>query len=502
MSTLLQTPEQAAAWLRARVSGSLFTDSRSVGHGDGFIAWPGAARDGRAFVENVLARGAAACLVEQAGADAFAFDDHRVAIYPELKAAAGPIAAAYFGQPSYKLKVVAVTGTNGKTSSTWWLAEALAKLGQRCALVGTLGIGEPGALSFNGLTTPDPVLLQQQLGQFADGGYTACAIEASSIGIAERRLDATQIEVAVFTNFTQDHLDYHGSMQAYWEAKKSLFAWHGLKAAVINVDDPQGAMLAAELEGRGLDVWTVSVFGPARLYATAIVQEGATLSFEVAESTPRHRLSVGAAGLYNVSNLLGVIATLRALGHTLRDAATACTGLSSVPGRLDIVAADPSAHLPLVVVDYAHTPDALDKVLTALKPVALGRGGQLWCVFGCGGDRDAGKRPLMAAAAQAHADHLMVTSDNPRNEAPDAIIGQIVSGLSMSDSVQVEPDRALAISRAIDQAAPADVVLLAGKGHEEYQEVLGVKQRFSDREHAQSSLARRSATGIHEGTPA
>ena len=220
MSTQLHTPAQAAAWLRESVTGSLWADSRKVGVGDGFIAWPGAALDARQFVGDVMAAGAAACLVEQEGVDAYAFSSDKVSSYWGLRAAAAPIAAAYFEEPSKQLQVVAVTGTNGKTSTTWYLAQALGKLGLRCGIVGTLGIGTPGSMVFNGLTTPDPVLLQQHFRHFVDQGFAACALEASSIGIAELRLDATSIQVAIFTNFTQDHLDYHRSMQAYWDAKK------------------------------------------------------------------------------------------------------------------------------------------------------------------------------------------------------------------------------------------------------------------------------------------
>jgi UDP-N-acetylmuramyl-tripeptide synthetase len=485
LSTVLQSPQQAAAWLRDHVSQGLYTDSRKVGLGDGFIAWPGAVRDGREYVAAALEAGARACIVEEAGSQAFGFDDHRVASYAGLKTATAPIAAAYFDEPSKRLHMLAVTGTNGKTSTTWWLAQALGKLGMRCGVVGTLGVGEPNAMVFNGLTTPDPVLLQQQLKRFADEGFVACALEASSIGIAEHRLDATRISLAIFTNFTQDHLDYHGSMQAYWDAKKTLFAWPGLKTAVLNVDDEKGAELARSLTGQDLDLWTVSLAQQARLQATNIRQHTSDLSFDVIEGADQYPVTVGTTGLYNVSNLLGVIAAVRALGVPLKDAAQACCGLTSVPGRLDIVTRDAA---PMVVIDYAHTPDALEKVLLALKPVAQGRKGNLWCVFGCGGDRDPVKRPLMAAVAERSSDCLVVTSDNPRSESPASIINQILSGLSDRATAHVQEDRALAISQTIAQAEIKDVVLLAGKGHEDYQEVCGIKYPFSDRFHALAAL--------------
>ena len=490
-TTQLHTPEQAARWLQARVTGTLSADSRNLAQGDGFIAWPGAATDGRKYVNTALAAGAGACLVEHAGAQGYAFSDARVATYAGLKAATGPVAAAYFSAPSQHLQVVAITGTNGKTSTAWWLAQALDRLGRKCGVVGTLGIGEPGAMVFNGLTTPDPVLLQQQLRHFADEGFVACALEASSIGLEERRLDGTRIQLAVFTNFTQDHLDYHASMKDYWEAKKRLFSWTGLQAAVINMDDSKGLELSAALAGMPLDVWTFSCAGPARLQAQAVYQGAHGLSFEVVEGAERHRISTSMVGRYNVSNLLGVLASLRAMNVPLADAVNACADLSPVPGRTETLTVPGQ---PLVVIDYAHTPDALEKVLLAIKPVALSRGGRLWCVFGCGGDRDASKRPLMAAIAEKNADQVVVTSDNPRSEDPQVIIDQMLCGLSRPDAVLVQPDRAAAIAVAMRLAQPGDVVLLAGKGHENYQDIQGVKLVFSDRVQAQAALDALAAT--------
>ncbi len=485
MTTQLHTPEQAAGWLRERVVGSLRTDSRRVGDGDGFIAWPGAATDGRKFVGDAIAAGARACLVEQDGALVYDFQGASIAVYAGLKAAAGPIASAYFDAPSQHLQLVAVTGTNGKTSTTWWLAQALSRLDRRCGVVGTLGFGEPGAVVATGLTTPDPVLLQQQLRRFVDEGFVACALEASSIGLAEQRLDATAIQVAIFTNFTRDHLDYHPSMPAYWEAKKMLFGWPGLKAAVINADDPKGLELAGSLAGKELDVWTFSCAHPARLEARDIDHGAHRLSFDVVEGIEHHRISAPLVGQYNVSNLLGVVGALRAMNLPLADAVAACADLLPVPGRMESLSVE---GLPLVVIDYAHTPDALEKALTALRPIAQKRGGELWCVFGCGGDRDATKRPLMAAVAESYADQIVVTSDNPRTENPLAIIGQISLGLSHRETVHVQADRAAAITYVLGLAQPQDVVLLAGKGHEEFQEVRGVKRPFSDRVVAQAAL--------------
>jgi UDP-N-acetylmuramyl-tripeptide synthetase len=492
----LTRPAEAVQWLRSRVTGTLHCDSRKVSAGDGFIAWPGAATDGRKYVPSALEQGAAACLVESEGAVEFQFEDESmagcIAGFSQLKAATGPIAAGWFEQPSEHLDVLAVTGTNGKTSTAWWLAQALSALKPRaipCGVIGTLGTGRPPHLDFVGLTTPDPVFLQGQFRRFVDDGLKACAIEASSVGIVERRLDGTQVRVAVFTNFTQDHLDYHGTMEAYWEAKAELFRWPGLRAAVINLDDEKGRVLHQSLAGGALELWTVSCQEPARISAQEIGYGASGLSFTVCEGQERHLLATSLIGQYNVSNLLGVIASMRALGVPMRDAVQACHGLLPVPGRMECLI-QPGE--PLVAVDYAHTPDALDKALEALRPLAQQRGGKLWCVFGCGGDRDPNKRPLMAAVVEKNADRVVVTSDNPRSEKPENIISQILLGLSRDECVQVQADRALAIAETIAKAAPEDVVLLAGKGHEDYQEVAGVKLPFSDKAHAQAALDARS----------
>jgi len=296
--------------------------------------------------------------------------------------------------------------------------------------------------------------------------------------------------VALFTNFTQDHLDYHGSMAGYWLAKRALFDWPGLQAAVINVDDPVGAQLHAELAGGGLDLWSVSARGAARLAAQDIALGDQGLRFTVVEGAEQQLLQTRVIGHYNVLNLLGVLAALRSRGVPLADAVRACAGLQPVPGRMQRLVA---VGQPLVAVDYAHTPDALDKALQALRPLAALRGGQLWCVFGCGGDRDAGKRPLMGAVAQQQADQVLVTSDNPRSESPAAILHQILQGTIAGATVRAEPDRAAAIAQAIAEAAPADVVLIAGKGHEDTQEAAGVRLPFSDMAHAQAALQARGA---------
>ena len=500
----LHSPEQAAQWLRARVTGALRTDSRQLRAGDGFIAWPGAASDARLYVSAALAQGASACIVEKTGLENLSLQGESLACYEGLKAASGLIAAAYFGQPSSQLDVLAVTGTNGKTSTAWWLAQALSRLkpARPCGLVGTLGMGRVGmngdalaGLVSTGLTTPDPVLFQQTLHRFVLDGLQACALEASSIGLQEHRLDGTRIRTAIFTNFTQDHLDYHGTMAAYWQAKAALFDWPDLKAAVVNVDDEQGVALAQTLAHRPLDLWTVSVSAPARLQAQDIALGHRGLRFTVCEGDESHVLETALIGSFNVSNLLGVIAAMRTLGVALGDAVAACADLRSVPGRMELIDSQDGGgaaiELPLVAVDYAHTPDALTKALQALRPLAVQRGGRLWCVFGCGGGRDALKRPLMGVVAAKEADKVVVTSDNPRFEKPEAIISQILLGLEGDAKVNVQSDRALAIAQTLAEAHANDIVLLAGKGHEKAQEVAGVRHPFSDSLHAQLALQRR-----------
>jgi len=498
--TRLKSPDAAARWLSSWVTGALRTDSRQVRPGDAFIAWPGYASDGRQYVAAALDAGASTCLVEDEGVEAFGFEDARVATLPQLKAATGLIANAYYRQPSGALQVVATTGTNGKTSTAWWTAQCLTQLGTRCGVVGTLGIGEPpvpgqveAKIEFTGLTTPDPVLLQAGFRHMVDQGFGACAIEASSIGIVEQRLAGTAIEVVLFTNFTRDHLDYHGSMEAYWAAKRDLFGWPGLRAAVINVDDPQGAALIAELAGKGLDLWTVSVQDEARLRAEGVAYRDGGLAFDVVEGLERAPVASGLIGDYNVSNLLVVMGGLRALGVPLAAAARVAQGVTPVPGRMQRVSA--TAAGPEVVVDYAHTPDALEKAVAALRPLARARGGQLWCLFGCGGNRDASKRPLMGEIAARLADRVVVTSDNPRRENAHGILDQIVTGVPHAAAIsklQVEGDRRLAILQAVAAAAVNDVILIAGKGHEDYQEIDGVKHPFSDIVESAAALAARS----------
>jgi UDP-N-acetylmuramyl-tripeptide synthetase len=486
MLTRLKSPDAAARWLTEWCTGTLRTDSRQAQPGDAFIAWPGYARDGREYVAAALAAGAATCLVEEADVERFGFVDARVASLPGLKARTGEIAAAFFGRPTDTLDVIAVTGTNGKTSSAWWIAQAAATLGKRCGVVGTLGIGEPPKLDYNGLTTPDPVLLQAAFARMRSEDFAACAIEASSIGIVEGRLSGTAVRVAVFTNFTQDHLDYHGDMNAYWVAKRALFGFPGLRAAVVNLDDAKGDSLAKELAS--LDVWTTGVERlDARLTARDLHYTGEGLAFTLHEGEESVALQTSLIGDYNAANLLGVAGALRAQGHALADVAAALARVTPVPGRMQRVGN--GRELPQVVIDYAHTPDALQKALSALQGLAAARGGELVCVFGCGGDRDRGKRPQMGSIAARLAAHVVVTTDNPRTEVPAQILADITAGAPAAIVIEAREE---AIRAAITQAGARDIVLVAGKGHEDYQEVMGVRRPFSDVAEARAALLERA----------
>ena len=507
----LQNPIEAAKWLRTNVSGSLQTNSQNINRGDGFVAWPGSSTDGRHFVKHSLAKGASVCLVEAIGIQAFDFENSRyqVAVFKDLKKSTGYIASEYYEQPSKKLDVIAVTGTNGKTSTVWWLAQALTHVksdsAKKCGVIGTLGVGaadpikshsNPSKLNrqglvLNGLTTPDPVLLQKSFREFLDDGYGACAIEASSIGLAEDRLSGTAIKTAVFTNFTQDHLDYHNTMESYWESKMSLFECATLEVAVINVDDTKSQQILAKLEGKAVDVWTTSTTSAttakARIFATAVQYTEQGVACVVHEGPNSYSLQTSLAGTYNIANLLGVLAVMRSLGIAMKEAIEVCQLLTPVPGRMNTII---QAGMPAIIVDYAHTPDALEKALADSRNLSNQRDGQLICVFGCGGNRDRLKRPIMAQVAQKFADRVVVTSDNSRDENINDIFSDIKAGFISTDEVIFEIDRAIAIAKTVSTATSNDVVLIAGKGHELYQELMGKRHYFSDKEQALSALNR------------
>jgi UDP-N-acetylmuramoyl-L-alanyl-D-glutamate--2,6-diaminopimelate ligase len=425
------------------------------------------------------------------------------------------IAHAFYQQPDAAMFTVGVTGTNGKTSSAVWLGQALSRGGQPCAVVGTLGVGlfkARGEVEYDatGYTTPDAVLLAHTLAGLRDAGAASLAIEVSSIGLAQGRTAGMHFDVALFTNLTRDHLDFHGDMAAYEAAKTKLFDWPGLRTAVVNLDDPMGPRLVAHLKNRantsaGALAGDIPMIGYTLADATTVPDidgvlvlrasqlrsgRGSGTEFHLACPLGAAQVRTHLVGHFNISNALGVMGALLAKGAGLRAAIEAAEALLPAPGRMQQVGGQDA---PMVVIDYAHTPDALEKTLAALRAVANDRGGQLWCVFGCGGDRDPGKRPQMGGIAQA-ADHVLVTSDNPRSEDPHTIIEQIVAGMDRqhpTSVLQTVEDRAAAILSAIKHAAKADVILLAGKGHEPYQEIKGKKLPFSDADHAQLALSAR-----------
>jgi UDP-N-acetylmuramoyl-L-alanyl-D-glutamate--2,6-diaminopimelate ligase len=459
----------------------LTSDSRRCAPGSAFFAYPGEKADGRTYIGEALQRGASAVVWEAEG-----FTWHPAWRLPnvavrDLKQRAGELAAAFYGEPSHELWICGVTGTNGKTSCSHWIAAALERAGEPSAVVGTLGSGFPGALRDAGNTTPDALELQATLKALRGAGARALAMEVSSHGLVQGRINGVRFACALFTNLSQDHLDYHGTMRAYGEAKARLFDVPGLDTAVLNLDDPFGRDLALRLAGR------VRTIGYALDTAPAIgVDEfiGLGPSMRIVSTLGQAPLAARQVARFNLSNLLGVLGALLAHGVAFSRAVRLLADLPAVPGRMEQV-----SERPLVIVDYAHTPDAIEKVLAALRPLAAERGGHLAVVFGAGGERDATKRPLMGAAAERGADRVLITSDNPRGEDPLRIIDAIARG--MTRAARREPDRQRAIEAAVLEAAPEDIVLIAGKGHESYQEIAGKREPFSDQAVARAALALR-----------
>jgi len=497
----------ALAWLRARVAAGadLRLDSRELAAGDVFVACPGGLADGRDYIDRALAGGAAAVLC-QAPAPASADGDARVRAVPDLRALLGELADDWYGHPSAALSVVAITGTNGKTSCVQWVAQALTDAGKPCGSIGTLGALLPDGSSMGGsLTTPDVLTVHRVLAAMRAAGAQAVALEASSIGLEQGRLDGVRIAVAGFTNLTRDHLDYHGSMERYEQAKARLFRWPGLQAAIVNADDAAGERLLRALP-RDLALGYTQQDIPAAFQARELQATSHGQVFTLASPDGEAQIVTSLLGRHNVSNLLLVAGVLYKLGWPLGQIARALAATRPVDGRLQVVAPLPLRTLaagsrgPLVVVDYSHTPDSLARALTALRPVADARGGRLVCLFGCGGERDAGKRPEMGRIAADLADKITVSSDNPRGEDAAAIIAQILPGIPRGARLTVEADRARAIMQTIWAADPDDVVLLAGKGHETYQEIRGAKLPFDDREWARLALVLPHAAALSTDT--
>jgi UDP-N-acetylmuramoyl-L-alanyl-D-glutamate--2,6-diaminopimelate ligase len=462
-------------------------DSRQVKAGSVFVAYKGEAADGRQYIEQAIKNGASAVVWEQAN---FTWQDEwQVFNVPvaELKQKIGHIASKFYGEPSQHLWMVGVTGTNGKTTCTHWLAQAFSALNKKVAVVGTLGNGILNeGLSETKNTTPDSILLQEMLADYLHQKTQVVAMEVSSHGLDQGRVNGVVFDIAIFTNLTREHLDYHGDMAAYANAKKKLLEWRGLKAAVLNSDDDFGAELAAKLKAKNKQVLTYSIANQSSdVFAKSIEFSERGMKLKITTRFGEATIQANVVGQFNAYNLLAVLAALLASNISLNDAVKALETLKPVAGRMQQYG---GGAIPLVVVDYAHTPDALEQVLKSLRAQTKG---QLICVFGCGGERDSGKRPLMGKVACDKADKVIVTSDNPRSESPAAIIEAIMQGTN-SKAISLE-NRAAAIEMAIGNAGSGDVILLAGKGHENYQEIAGVKYPFSDIEMVQQVLQERAA---------
>ncbi|RUO62478.1 UDP-N-acetylmuramoyl-L-alanyl-D-glutamate--2,6-diaminopimelate ligase [Pseudidiomarina insulisalsae] len=464
--------------LPAVTVGGLKLDSRSVASGDAFVAVPGYQVDGRDFISSAIANGANAVLCES---DGFGISEHDGAVVvevPQLKSNLSAVAARFYGEPARQLKVIGVTGTNGKTSVTYLIAELLQNLGVKAGVIGTTGSGFPGKLMPETHTTPDPVAVQQRLAALRSEGAEVVAMEVSSHALVQRRVEAIPFAVAVATNISRDHLDYHGTMANYAGAKRRLFTELDSATAVLNADD--GA-LNAWLPDRP-DAWRFSLQAQQHercVYASDIHYGDTgtefTLMVPADKARQSYRVQSPLLGEFNVYNLLAALVAGAQLGYDWAELCQAATQVKPVPGRME------SFHAPgrpLVIVDYAHTPDALQQVLSAVRKHCQG---ELWCLFGCGGDRDRGKRPQMGSVAAANADRLVVTDDNPRTEDPQQIVADILAGITDHPQVTVVPGRRDAVAQTIATAKPEDVVVLAGKGHEDYQIIGHEKVAYDER---------------------
>jgi len=459
-------------------------DSRRVRPGDVFIAVSGHASDGRDFIDAAVAKGAAAIIAE-APCDPSQWR-LPVVVVDTLSERISDIAGRFYQHPSRDLTVIGVTGTNGKSSVTHYLAQMLESLAQPCGVIGTLGAGRVSQLSGALNTTPDAISIQATLSQWRDAGARWAAMEVSSHGLSQHRVAALQFSTAVFTNLSQDHLDYHGSMADYGAAKARLFVTPGLQHAVLNADDSYTAELRKVMSA-STNILTFGLATPADVTASDIVYSAAGMAARLHTPWGELQLDTALIGVVNLKNVLATVAVLGAEGFAIDQIQQALGGLKPVPGRLEKL---PSEGGVQVIIDYAHSPDALEQVLSSLRPHCQQK---LWCVFGCGGNRDKGKRPLMAAIAKQLADVVVVTTDNPRDEAPADIASEIVQGLKESDYI-LELDRQRAIERSIAEAADGDVIVIAGKGHEDYQESRGKRMPFSDVKCARLALIERASS--------
>ena len=465
-------------------------DSRAATPGALFLACKGRTTHGLTHVRAATERGAVAVMWEpDVDIEPPTLPEGVAAIpLPHLGRHVGEIADRFFRHPSQDLRVAAVTGTNGKTTTAYLLAQASDLVGRRGWYVGTLGHGRPGAVREAGLTTPDAVTVQRRLAEARDGGGATLALEVSSHALDQDRVAGVSFDTAVFTNLTRDHLDYHGTVEAYGAAKARLFHRAGLRCAVINVRDAFGRDLVGRIDPAiekivfttANDVWAERGTGWIRVPELRATPQGLTIHVETSWGAGTLRSPL--VGEFNAENLLAMLGVLLGWNVPLQKALAALALCAAPPGRMEAFG---GGRQPLVLVDYAHSPDALGKVLEAARAHARGR---VFCVFGCGGDRDTGKRPLMGAIAEAVADVVYVTSDNPRTEDPASIIEQVVGGMRDASAARIEPDRAAAIRAAVEESDAGDVVVVAGKGHEDYQ-VVGLATRpFSDRESVVAAL--------------
>jgi UDP-N-acetylmuramoyl-L-alanyl-D-glutamate--2,6-diaminopimelate ligase len=479
LSTLLAGLTEAPLAHDPEISG-ITLDSRAVRQGWLFIAVPGARTDGRAYIAGAYSRGAAASVYEVNGFEPDARSANAIGVRA-LHQHIGVIADRFYGAPSRKLKVVGVTGTNGKTTTTHLLAQVLDRPEARCGLIGTLGSGFPGQLDPSLHTTPDAVSVHRLMADFVAAGAKAVCMEVSSHALDQARVAGVAFDIAVFTNLTRDHLDYHGDMDAYAEAKARLFDFPHLKAAVINQDDAFGRELIERARGRA-QVLSFGLHG-GDVRALTVETSLGGLALTIATPHGETRLRSPLLGRFNAANLLAVLAVLLVAGVPLTEATNALAHAQPVAGRMERFGG--SDRQPLVVVDYAHTPDALEKVLQALREHTQGK---LVCVFGCGGDRDRGKRPQMGRIAEQLADVVILTNDNPRHEDPAFIIREISTGMQTTPSVV--PDRVHAIRAALSEARVGDIVLIAGKGHEDYQQIGDQRLAYSDRDTVRTLLGK------------
>ncbi len=476
-------------------------DSRQVESGDLFLATFGRTHDAREYIEAAVRQGAAAVLAES-GPDWRGVGWHDgtpVIAVDNLVAKASAVAGRFYQNPSARMSVLGITGTNGKTTCSQFIARLFAGAGCPAGVIGTLGYGVPGKLADCPLTTPDAVFSQKALAEMAVAGLGAVAMEVSSVGLHQRRVQGVAFETAIFTNLTRDHLDYHDSMEAYGASKRRLFASPGLRHAIINLDDPYGMRIINDLAS-GVEVITYGVDNrQAMVRAEAVTITSQGFRAEIHTPVGIGLIDCKLLGEFNVSNMLAVVGALLACRHRIGEIGIEricelVSGLQAVDGRMEVWgdAGDVTA-----VVDYSHTPDGLEGALTALRKHFTG---QLWCVFGCGGNRDRGKRPIMGALAEKLADHTVITDDNPRFEDGDAIVSQIRSGMKQPGSAHVQRDRERAIAFAIAGAAPGDVVLVAGKGHEDYQQVGAERREFSDAGMVRDALGRRAPASAGTGS--